>query len=117
MRTVPYDTALADRVRAQVGDEPGLTEKRMFGGLAFLVHGHLAVSASAGGGLLVRVDPGGSAALLAEPHVQPFAMRGRAMDGWLAVDAEAVADDAALRRWVDRGLAAARALRPPGAPA
>lgn len=107
-----YDVELADRVRAVVGEEPGVTEKRMFGGLAFLVGGHLAVTASSRGGLLLRVDPADAGPLLAEPGVAPFEMRGRPMAGWLAVDAEAVADDDELRRWVARGVACARALPP-----
>jgi hypothetical protein len=83
---MPFDAALADRVRSVVAGEDGLTEKRMFGGLAFLVGGSLAVSASSKGGLLVRVDPEQTAALVREPHVRRFEMRGREMDGWLIVD-------------------------------
>lgn len=107
-----YDVTLADRVRAIVQSEPGLTERGMFGGWAFLVDGHLAVSASSRGGLLVRVDPAETESLLSEPHVRPFEMRGRPMAGWLGVDAAAVEDDDALRRWVDRGVAYARSLPP-----
>ena len=105
-----YDTELADRVREVVENEQGLSEKRMFGGLAFLVGGHLAVSASSRGGLLLRVDRSEVEDLLAEPHVLRFEMRGREMDGWLHVGAEAVRTDADLHRWVGRGLACARAL-------
>ena len=107
-----YDLELAARIRDLVPDEPGLTEKAMFGGLAFLVHGHLAVSASSQGGLLVRVDPSSTASLLDEPHVRRFEMRGREMDGWLRVDVEAVATEPDLRAWVERGLAHARSLPP-----
>ena len=107
-----YDEQLADRIREAVEGEPGLTEKRMFGGLAFLVHGNMAVAASGQGGLMVRADPADSEALTAHPDVDRVVMRGRAMDGWLRVGAETVAGDAELRRWIDVGLAAARALPP-----
>ena len=107
-----YDEQLADRVREAVDGEPGLSEKRMFGGLAFLVHGHMAVAASGQGGLMVRADPADAEALTARPGVDRVVMRGRAMDGWLRVGAETVSDDAELRRWVDVGLAAVRALPP-----
>jgi hypothetical protein len=107
-----YDVELADRVRAVVRAEPGLTERRMFGGLAFLIQGNMAVSASGQGGLLLRVDPAESGSLLSEPQVRRFVMRGREMDGWLRVDAEAVESDEDLRRWVGHGVAYARSLRP-----
>jgi TfoX/Sxy family transcriptional regulator of competence genes len=109
---VAYDVELAERLRAVVRGEPGLAEKRMFGGLAFLIHGNMAVSASSQGGLLLRVDPAATESLLSEPLVRRFEMRGRAMDGWLHVDAEAVDSDDDLRRWVGHGLAYARSLRP-----
>ena len=105
-----YDVELSERVRDLVESEPDLTEKRMFGGLAFLIGGHLAVSASSKGGLLVRVDPARTDELVDEPHVGRFEMRGRAMDGWLRVGAEAVEDEDALRSWVDHGVAYARSL-------
>ena len=107
-----YDVELADRIRAVVQAEPGLTEKRMFGGLAFLVQGSMAVAASGHGGLLLRVDPAETESLVGEPHVGRFEMRGRKMDGWLRVDAEAVEADDDLRRWVSRGVSYARSLRP-----
>ena len=107
-----YDKELADRVRDVVQDEPGLSEQRMFGGLAFLVHGHMAVSASSQGGLLLRIDPVDAEALVEHQHVRRFEMRGRQMDGWLHVDVEALATDDQLRRWVDHGLAYARSLPP-----
>jgi TfoX N-terminal domain len=84
----------------------------MFGGLAFLINGNMAVSASGQGGLLLHVDPADSPALLSEPDVERMVMRGRAMDGWLRVAADAVADDDALRTWVDRGVSYARSLPP-----
>src|ERR671916_344481 len=76
---VAYDDQLAGRVRGVVADEPGLAEKRMFGGLAFLIDGNLAVSASSKGGLLVRVDPSETESLVHDPLVTPFEMRGRAL--------------------------------------
>lgn len=105
-----YDEELADRLRAALGDQPALTEKRMFGGLGFMVDGHMAVAASGQGGLMVRVDPAASEELVDHVLVDRVVMRGRAMDGWLRVATEAVGDEEALRSWVARGLAAARAL-------
>lgn len=107
-----YDEELAERVRAVVAAEPGLTEKRMFGGLAFLIGGRLAVGASGRGGLLLRVDPADTESLLREPHVGRFEMRGREMDGWLRVDASAVGTDEELREWVRHGVSYARSLPP-----
>ena len=107
-----YDEALAARVRELIAGEEGVSEKRMFGGLAFLVDGNMAVSASGQGGLLVRVDPKATGELLAEPHAQPFEMRGRPMDGWLRVDPEGLASESELARWVERGVAFARTLAP-----
>jgi hypothetical protein len=109
---VAYDVELAERIREAVRGEPGLTEKRIFGGLAFLIHGNLAVSASSRGGLLLRVDPTTSASLVSEPQVRRFEMRGRAMDGWLHVAPEAVEADDDLRRWVRLGVTCARSLPP-----
>lgn len=105
-----YDVELADRVRDLMESEAGLTEKSMFGGLAFLIGGTMAVSASSTGGLLVRVDPARTDELVDEPHVRRFVMRGRAMDGWLRVDAEAVEDDDDLQGWIGHGVAYARSL-------
>jgi hypothetical protein len=105
-----YDEALAARIREVVDDEPGLSEKRMFGGLAFLVAGNMAVAASGQGGLLLRIDPADAEVLTGEPHVRRFEMRGRAMDGWLHVGTAAVETDEALRRWVDTGIDYARSL-------
>jgi hypothetical protein len=91
---------------------PGISERRMFGGLAFLIGGHMAVAASGGGGILVRVDPAETPSLLAEPHIARMEMGGRAMDGWLRVSSDAVATDEALRSWVERGVVYARSLPP-----
>ena len=100
-----YDEELADRVRALVADEPALTEKKMFGGLAFLVGGNMAVAASGQGGLLVRVDPEESDDLVASTSARPMEMRGGEMKGWLRVD-----DDREVAVWVERGVAYARSL-------
>jgi TfoX/Sxy family transcriptional regulator of competence genes len=107
---MPYDEDLADRIRAALGKQR-VTEKKMFGGLAFLVGGNMSVAASGQGGLLVRVDPAEMDALLDEPGAAEVDMGGRGpMKGWLRVSADAVADDSALRRWVERGVAFARSL-------
>ena len=108
-----YDEDLADRIRALIAVED-VVEKRMFGGLAFLVGGHMAVAASGQGGLMVRTEPEETDALLAEPHAQPFEMRGRPMQGWLRVAAEGVRTEAELAPWVQRGVAYARSLPPKG---
>jgi TfoX/Sxy family transcriptional regulator of competence genes len=107
---VAYDEKLATRLRALLASEEGLTEKRMFGGLAFLINGNMSVSASGQGGLLLRVDPDETDVLLAEPHAQPFEMRGRIMQGWLRVAPEGVRTKRELERWVKRGVAYARSL-------
>jgi hypothetical protein len=107
-----YDEELAARIREAVRGEPGVTEKAMFGGLAFLVGGHLAVSASGQGGMLLRCDPAQTETLVSEPDIGRFEMRGREMDGWLRVDDEAVRSDADLDRWVGLGVAYARSLPP-----
>ncbi len=107
-----YDEELADRIRFIIGMDADVVEKKMFGGLAFLAGGHMAVAASGQGGLLARVDPAETSALLAEPGVGRMEMGGRSMDGWLRVDASEVEDDVHLRRWVERGLGYARSLPP-----
>jgi TfoX/Sxy family transcriptional regulator of competence genes len=105
-----YDEDLANRIRELVSSERGVSEQRMFGGLAFLINGNMSVSASGQGGLLLRVDPGETDALLRRPHANPFQMRGRVMQGWLRVDAEGVRTKRQLERWVARGVAYARSL-------
>ena len=104
-----YDAHLAARVRDVLRGE-GPTEKRMFGGLAFLINGNLAVSASSQGGLLLRCDPAKTESLASDPHVRRFQMRGREMDGWLHVGAGAVESEDELRRWVSLGVGYARSL-------
>jgi len=105
-----YDEALAARVRELVSGERGVTEKKMFGGLAFMVGGNMAVAASGQGGLLVRVDPAASDKLLATTNARLFEMRGRTMAGWLRVDAADVRTKRELAKWVGAGVAYARSL-------
>jgi TfoX/Sxy family transcriptional regulator of competence genes len=105
-----YDHALADRIRELLAGEAGVAEQRMFGGLAFLINGNMSVAASGAGGLLVRVDPEESAALIDDERVRPTVMRGRTMRGWLRVDAAAVAGPSQLDQWVARGVSYARSL-------
>jgi TfoX/Sxy family transcriptional regulator of competence genes len=111
---VAYDEDLANRIRELTAGEPGLTEQRMFGGLAFLIGGNMSVGVSGQGGLMVRVDPDDTDALVAKPHARPFEMRGRAMRGWLRVDPEGVRTKRQLEPWVKRGVAYARSLPPKG---
>jgi TfoX N-terminal domain len=104
-----YDEALAGRIRARLAGESGLEEKQMFGGLAFLVDGNMAVAASGQGGLLARVDPAESDELVETTSAEEMVMRGRSMKGWLRVDSKDVEGDE-LDVWVARGLAFARSL-------
>lgn len=108
-----YDVELADRLREILTPEPGVTEKRMFGGLAFLIGGHMAVTASSRGGLMLAVDPAGADALVTDPRASRFVMRGRELDGWLHVEVDAETSDDELARWVEHGVRRARSL-PPG---
>ncbi len=105
-----YDEELAGRIRALVGDRDDLTEKTMFGGLAFLIGGNMAIAASGGGGILVRVDPEQSDELVATTPAEPMEMRGRSLAGWLRVDTPEVVDDNALAEWVERGVGYAASL-------
>ena len=106
-----YDEDLADRIRMAIGmTDRVVTERRMFGGLAFLLDDNMAVAASGQGGLLLRVDPAETEALLGEAHASPMEMRGREMAGWIRVDAAGVESDEELRRWVAVGLARAESL-------
>jgi TfoX/Sxy family transcriptional regulator of competence genes len=108
--TVAYDERLAERIRGLLPDGVEVTEQKMFGGLAFLVGGNMAVAASGQGGLMVRVDPAESERLVSTTKARPMEMRGRAMNGWLRVDTEDVRTKAQLAKWVDRGTAYARSL-------
>jgi TfoX/Sxy family transcriptional regulator of competence genes len=107
-----YDEDLANRIRELIAGDPDVTERKMFGGLAFLVAGHMAVAASREGGIMLRVDPDDGEALLKKPHARPFEMRGSAVDGWLRVDEEGVKTKRQLQRWVERGVVHARSLPP-----
>jgi len=105
-----YDEELAGRIRDLVAGEPDLTEKKMFGGLAFLIGGNMAVAASGQGGALVRIDPEESDQLVAKTNAQVMVMRGRAMRGWLRVDTNDLGTKRQLAKWVDLGAAYARSL-------
>ena len=103
-----YDEELAERIRELLEGRAGVSERRMFGGLAFLIDRRMSVSASGRGGLLLRIDPARAEEFLAYPDVERFEMRGREMDGWLHIGAEAVATDADLARWVEHSVGYAR---------
>ena len=105
-----YDEELADRIREVLGPESGLTEKKMFGGLAFLIGGNMAVAASGRGGVLVRVDPAESDRLVATTNARLMEMRGRRMKGWLRVDPDDVRTQRQLTKWVKLGATYARSL-------
>ncbi|KAA8888333.1 TfoX/Sxy family protein [Nocardia colli] len=107
-----YDEELADRIRLHIKPGPELSERKMFGGLAFLIGGNMAVAASRQGGLLVRVDPQDADELLELDFVESMVMGGRDVTGWLRVTPDAADDDAVLREWVDRGVGYARSLPP-----
>ena len=111
MWRMAYDEMLAERIRGLLPDVP-VTEQKMFGGLAFLVGGHMSVAASGRGGLMVRCDPAETERLVEEDGVTRMEMGGREMDGWLRVTSAAVADDATLSRWVDLGTSYAASLPP-----
>ena len=105
-----YDVDLAERIREQLAGQQ-VTEKSMFGGLAFLVNGNMSVSASGQGGLLVRVDPEQTEALLTEPGAEQFEMGGRGpMKGWLRIRPDVLDDERLLTQWVRRGISYARSL-------
>ena len=105
-----YDEDLADRIRELVAGESNLTEKKMFGGLAFLVGGNMAIAASGQGGILVRVDPGRSDRLVSSTNARVAVMRGREMQGWLRVDSEDLRTKRQLANWVELGTKHARSL-------
>jgi TfoX/Sxy family transcriptional regulator of competence genes len=107
-----YDKDLANRIRELLGSERGVEEKRMFGGLAFLINGNMSVAASGKGGLMVRVTPEDTEKLLARTHVSPMVMAGREARGWLRVAAEGVKTKRQLESWVTRGVGYARSLPP-----
>ena len=105
-----YDEALAERIRELIGDETGVTEQKMFGGLAFLIGGNMAVAASGQGGALVRVDAERSDAIVASSNARPMEMRGREMAGWLRVAPEDLRTKRQLAKWVTLGASSARSL-------
>ena len=105
-----YDEELAERIRGLVGGGPDVTEKKMFGGLSFLIGGNMSVAASGQGGLLVRVDPEESDELVASTPATLMEMGGRSMRGWLRVDSADVSSDADLAAWVERGTTYAHSL-------
>ena len=107
-----YDEDLANRIRELIAMEPGLTEKKMFGGLAFLIGGHMSVAASREGGILVHVEADDTDTLLKKPHTRPMVMRGREMQGWLRVDPDGLRTKRQLEPWVRRGVQYARSQPP-----
>lgn len=107
-----YDEELADRLRAAVSGQAGVTEQKMFGGLAFMIRGNMAVAAGGRGGLLLRVAPEQTETLAARTHADRFVMRGRAMTGWLRIEPEGIASDEHLAAWVAHGIAYAGSLPP-----
>ncbi len=111
-----YDEELAERIRHLLEGEPGLTERRMFGGLGFMIEGHMALTANSGGELMVRVDPTAGVAWVDGTTVRPAEMHGRSLSGWLVVAPDVLHTESALELWVERGLAHVRTLPPkPGA--
>jgi|SRR3954452_10261183 len=109
---MPYDEDLANRLRELLADEDAVTERKMFGGLAFLLHGNMSVSASRNGGLLARIDPAETEAALERPHVSRMEMGRRTMDGWITVAPEGVRTKRQLEPWVRRSVAFAKTLPP-----
>ncbi len=109
---MPYDEDLANRLRELLAHEDGITERRMFGGLAFLLHGNMSVSASRNGGLLVRIDPADTDAVLARRHVAPMQMGGRTMAGWVTIAPDGLRTKRELASWVKRSITFARTLPP-----
>ena len=109
---MPYDEDLANRLREQLAGEDAVTEKKMFGGLAFLLDGHMCVSASGRGGLLARIDPADTEAALERPHTARMEMGRRTMDGWITVAAEGVRTKRELAPWVERSVSYVKTLPP-----
>lgn len=105
-----YDEVLAQRIHDLLEGEPGVTSRKMFGGLGFMVGGHMAVAAGSQGALMVRADPGDAASWLSDDGVEPMEMNGRSMQGWLLVESETLRSDETLQLWVDRGVDFVRTL-------
>src|SRR3954467_12375341 len=110
--TVAYDEDLANRIRELIASGRGYTEQKMFGGIGFMIDGHMAVGVSGQGGLMIHCSKEETEALLAKPGARPFEMRGRGLKRWLRVDAESVSTKRAVERWVMQSVAFARALPP-----
>jgi hypothetical protein len=106
-----YDTGLASRAREEMQNIPGFVEKKMFGGVGFLLWGNMACGVN-GNDLIVRVGPAGYDQALAQPHTRVFDMTGRPMSGWILVEPAGVASQADLRRWIDLGVQFALSLPP-----
>jgi TfoX N-terminal domain len=111
---VAYDQDLANRIRELLADERGITEKAMFGGLAFLLHGNMTISASGQGGIMLRLDPAETDEALGRPHTEIVVMRGRQMPGWIRVAPDGVKTKRQLQPWVRRALGYTRTLPPKG---
>jgi TfoX/Sxy family transcriptional regulator of competence genes len=109
---MPYDEDLVNRLRELLAEEDAITEKKMFGGLAFLLHGHMSVSASRNGGLLARIDPADTDEALARPHVTLMTMGRRTMEGWVRVAPEGLKTKRELAAWVTQSVAFAKTLPP-----
>lgn len=109
-----YDMDLVERIREVIAAESGLSERRLFGGLAFLLDGHMTVAASGKGGMLARVDPDDQVDLLSDPHVSTMVMGGGESRGWVRVDMDGIVTEHSLQAWVDRSVRFVRTLRPKG---
>lgn len=109
---MPYDPSIAERIRELLAEEKGIAEKKMFGGLAFLMHGNMCVAASGKGGMLVRIDPADTKSAVARPHASRMRMGGRSMDGWIRVAPEGARTTREIGAWVKRSLAYVRTLPP-----
>src|SRR5947209_2293968 len=105
-----FDMNLADRIRNVLKQEEGLTEKKMFGGLAFLINGNMTIAVSAQGGILVRINPSHSKEILESTSAKMMEMRGRSMPGWVRVSSEYIQDDSSLSKWIERALIYAHSL-------
>ncbi len=112
MRRMAFDEDLADRIRELLSQQPDVTEMKMFGGLAFLIGGNMAVAASGQGGVLVRVDPGQADRLVDTTPAEPAVMRGRPMQGWLRVGSDELRTKRRLEKWVELGSSYASSLPP-----
>src|SRR5919106_3632939 len=109
---MPYDEDLANRLRERLAGEGPVTEKKMFGGLAFLLGGHMCVAASRTGGLLARIDPGDTEEVIQRPHAARMEMGRRSMDGWITVAPGGVESDRDLAAWVERSVSYVKTLPP-----